>query len=252
MLPLPSASMGVWGPLLCSECEDSFNLASSAHSESWKCLGTTPLPQPPGRLLTLTDECSSIYNTLPPALWGVVALSLQRPLQDSAKSSFHLFHSPMPLLVVLNTVPDEPYYISTWCLLLRSWPKTAAPSHLKSRLFQDHCRVVSLFDFRGDSAVWKSYSVCGSTFTIKEDIPNIQTPFAHTFSWSTCLLLEHAGICPDPEEPRPRRQTLLSQPPSSSQALWWLLKLGFVWKPGRHFSPELGVIAGSVWELAQF
>lgn len=107
-------------------------------------------PSPTLKVDLVFDECSSLYNILATALWGVVALFQQCPLKDSFKStscgtsSFHFFYFLMPLLVVLNTVPDKPYYISTWCLLLGSWPKTAAPSHLKSRLFQDHWRVVSL------------------------------------------------------------------------------------------------------------
>ena len=119
--------------------EDTFKFASSAHSESWKSLETYTPPSTP-RAAWTGDWWMQQYqypSSLALVLWGVVALSLQLPLQDWANLSsvgclphFPFSHFPVPLLGVLKTLPNKPYETSSWGLFLGSWPKTA-PNYLK-------------------------------------------------------------------------------------------------------------------------
>lgn len=220
MLLLLTASIGVWRPLLCSGCEDTFNFASSTYSESWKCLGTYTPPPTPRQLWTVTDVCSNIST---PTLWlldsevWLVALSLQ---QDWAKftlygtSSFHFFHFPIPLLVFLNILHNKPYWISSYSLFLRSWPKTAL-KYLKVQIIPRPLRSCFIVWSSGVTQEYERFILCVDLYlTVKEDIPLIYSlPLPTLFSWSIWLLLEHVSICPDTDELHPQRLCSHSPPP---------------------------------------
>lgn len=108
----------------------------------------------------------------------------------------------MPLLVVLNTLLNKPYETLPWTLLLRSWPEDSTQLPECPDYPKDHWGNVSLFDPAG----CKIYSMCGSILIIREDIPlTYSLPLPTLFSSRTWLLLEHASICPDTDEPHPWR-----------------------------------------------
>lgn len=69
----------------CFGCEDTFNFVSSARSESYKCLAIPPPPPMAALDWWRWMQQYEYISSLAPGLWGVVALSLQLPLQDWAK-----------------------------------------------------------------------------------------------------------------------------------------------------------------------
>lgn len=120
----------------------------------------------------------------------------------------------------LNKLPNETYESLLWSLLLGSWPKDSIQLPECPDYSRDYSKDnVLLFDPAG----CKIYSMLGSILTIREDIPlTYSLPLPTLFSSRTWLLLEHASICLDTDEPHPWRLGSHSLPPPSRLCCgWW-------------------------------